>query len=171
MLAAGDPTAATSTCLVVVDRPLTLTEKSLAGERLVRGGLALPGRGPGAQRGDAGRRSRGRTSRPPFELHVTTAPQDRKVVDGHGHPGDRDLVLHFAVCSFARLHDGLRRGALAPLVLTQLADELTWAADHAPSEYAVLNACRAWRYAVDGVARLEARRRPLGRARGSATPS
>ena len=23
---------------------------------------------------------------------------DRKVIDGHGHPGDPDLVLHFAVC-------------------------------------------------------------------------
>ena len=88
------------------------------------------------------------TARPAFELHVTTAPSDRKVVDGHGHPGDLDLVLHFAVCHalgyppFAEV---------APsLVLAQVADELTWAAEHNPSEYAVLNACRAWRYAVDG---------------------
>ena len=87
-------------------------------------------------------------ARPAFELHVTTAPQDRKVVDGHGHPGDLDLVLHFAVCR-ALGHD-----VFAPLqrelVLAQVADELDWALAHNPSEYAVLNACRAWRYAVDG---------------------
>ena len=35
-------------------------------------------------------------------------------------------------------------------MLAQVADELAWAAEHNPSEYAVLNACRAWRYAVDG---------------------
>ena len=35
-------------------------------------------------------------------------------------------------------------------MLARVADELTWAAEHHPSEYAVLNACRAWRYAVDG---------------------
>jgi hypothetical protein len=88
------------------------------------------------------------TARPAFELHVTTAPADRKVVDGHGHPGDLDLVLHFAICHalgyppFAEVPP--------PLVLAQVADELAWAAEHNPSEYAVLNACRAWRHAVDG---------------------
>jgi streptomycin 3"-adenylyltransferase len=88
------------------------------------------------------------TARPAFELHVTTAPQDRKVVDGHGHPGDLDLVLHFAVCH------ALGYGPFVEVppsrVLGQVADELGWAAEHNPSEYAVLNACRAWRYAVDG---------------------
>jgi streptomycin 3"-adenylyltransferase len=88
------------------------------------------------------------TARPAFELHVTTAPDDRKVVDGHGHPGDLDLVLHFAVC----LALGYPPFAEVPpsLVLAQVTDELAWAAEHNPSEYAVLNACRAWRYAVDG---------------------
>lgn len=86
-------------------------------------------------------------ARPAFELHVTTAAQDRKVVDGHGRPGDLDLVLHFAVCHalgyppFAEVP--------AALVLRQVADELTWASRHAPDEYAVLNACRALRYAEE----------------------
>jgi hypothetical protein len=95
------------------------------------------------------------TSRPSFELHVTTAVHDRKVVDGHGHPGDPNLVLHFAVCH--RLGFTLFAEAPHPLVLAQFSDELTWAVDHAASEYAVLNACRAWRYAVDGslVSKLE----------------
>ncbi|WP_428847170.1 aminoglycoside adenylyltransferase domain-containing protein [Nocardia arthritidis] len=35
------------------------------------------------------------------------------------------------------------------LVLAQLVRELRWAAEHAAGEYAVLNACRAWRFAVD----------------------
>ena len=79
---------------------------------------------------------------------MTIAPQDRKVVDGHGHPGDLDLVLHFAVCH--ALGYGPFAEVPPSLVLTQVADELGWAAEHNPSEYAVLNACRAWRYAVDG---------------------
>lgn len=102
-------------------------------------------------------------ARPAFELHVTTEPEDRKVVDGHGHGGDPDLVLHFAVCRAAGRLLGLGRPAdqvFAPvpgeLVRAQLAAELHWAtglrsgAELYPGEYAVLNACRAWRYAVDG---------------------
>ena len=107
------------------------------------------------------------TARPAFELHVTTAPEDRKVVDGHGHPGDLDLVLHFAVCHAL----GYAPFAEVPpsLVLAQVADELTWAAEHNPSEYAVLNACRAWRYAVDGalVSKVDGGRWAEGRLSGS----
>jgi streptomycin 3"-adenylyltransferase len=107
------------------------------------------------------------TARPAFELHVTTAPADRKVVDGHGHPGDLDLVLHFAICHalgyppFAEVPP--------PLVLAQVADELGWATEHNPSEYAVLNACRAWRYAVDGalVSKVDGGRWAEGRLSGS----
>ena len=108
-------------------------------------------------------------ARPAFELHLTTEPEDRKVVDGHGHGGDPDLVLHFAVCRAAGRRLGPGRPAdqvFAPvpgeLVRAQLAAELRWAiglrwaielrggAELYPGEYAVLNACRAWRYAVDG---------------------
>ena len=94
---------------------------------------------------------------PPFELHITTAPEDEKVIDGHGAEGDPDLVLHFGVCRQA----GLLVGAGQPreivfgqvpraMVLAQLDNELEWAVGQAPEEYAVLNACRAWRYAFDG---------------------
>jgi hypothetical protein len=94
---------------------------------------------------------------PPFELHVTTAPEDTKVVDGHDRSGDPDLVLHFAVC---RAAGRLIGSGLPPervfgpvprsVVLGQLAEELEWAAEHAPNEYAILNACRAWRFALEG---------------------
>jgi streptomycin 3"-adenylyltransferase len=97
------------------------------------------------------------TAAPAFELHLTTAPQDAKVVDGHVSGPDADLVLHFAVCRRAGrlVGPGLPAAevfAPAPgtLVLAQMAAELRWGAEHAPGEYAVLNACRAWRYAVDG---------------------
>lgn len=133
--------------LVLVDRPLTPTEKSLLADAWSEESLPCPG--VGLELSVVTREAISQpTSRPSFELHVTTAPQDRKVVDGHGHPGDPDLVLHFAVCRslghqvFAHVPRGL--------VMAQLADELTWAVDHAAPAYAVLNACRAWRYAVDG---------------------
>jgi hypothetical protein len=95
---------------------------------------------------------------PAFELHVTTAARDRKVVDGHRPQGDADLVLHYAVCRAA----GRALGDAPPpaevfapvpeeLILTQLADELTWALAYASGHYTVLNACRAWQYAEERV--------------------
>jgi hypothetical protein len=103
------------------------------------------------------RAARHPTAEPAFELHVTTAPGDTKVIDGHRHTGDRDLVLHFAVCRSAGRPLGPGPPAaevFAPvpgaLVLARLTAELAWGAGHAPGEYAVLNACRAWRFAVDG---------------------
>ncbi len=133
--------------LVVVDEPLSSDEQAALAARLSEDALPCPAIGlelSVVTRAVAA----APTARPAFELHVTTAPQGRKVVDGHGHPGDLDLVLHFAVCH------ALGHSVIAPvprdLVLTQLADELDWALEHAGGEYAVLNACRAWRYAVDG---------------------
>ena len=97
------------------------------------------------------------SAHPPFELHVATAPGDSKVVDGDGVGGDPDLVLHFAVCRAAGRLVGAGtspREAFAPvpraLVLAQLATELAWGVANAPDEYAVLNACRAWRFVADG---------------------
>ncbi|WP_207128325.1 aminoglycoside adenylyltransferase domain-containing protein [Actinocatenispora comari] len=99
----------------------------------------------------------GPTAAPRFELHLTTARDDPKVVDGHARGGDPDLVLHFAVCCRAGRVVGPGPAAAAvfapvpaALVLAQLVAELGWAVGHATGEYAVLNACRAWRFAVDG---------------------
>jgi hypothetical protein len=114
-------------------------------------------------------------ARPAFELHLTTGPEDRKVIDGHGHGGDPDLVLHFAVCRAAGRLLGPGRPAdqvFAPvpgeLVRAQLTAELRWAAEESPGEYAVLNACRAWRYAVDGtlVSKIDGGEWALSRATG-----
>ena len=112
---------------------------------------------------------------PAFELHLTTAPQDTRVIDGHQRGGDPDLVLHFAVCrrSGRLIGPGLPAAeVLGPvaddLVLAQLATELRWGAEHAPGEYAVLNACRAWRFAVDGalVSKVDGGQWALGRIHG-----
>lgn len=95
------------------------------------------------------------TGTPAFELHLRTG-SDRKVVDGKGHPGDPDLVLHFAVCR-ARgraLAGPPPEEVFAPIprcwVLCALSSELEWALAHAPVEYQVLNASRAWRYLEEG---------------------
>jgi hypothetical protein len=96
------------------------------------------------------------TADPAFEFHLTAGPEGTKVVDGHDRSGDPDLVLHFAVCRSAGrlLGQGLPAAEVFDpvaehLVLAQLASELRWGREHAPGEYAVLNACRAWRFAVD----------------------
>jgi streptomycin 3"-adenylyltransferase len=96
---------------------------------------------------------------PPFELHLATGPGPHaRVVDGRDHPGDPDLLLHFAVCG----DHGHRIGTgpptttvFAPIprpwLLDGLERELQWAKRHATWEYQVLNACRAWRFAEQGV--------------------
>ncbi|RKT88557.1 streptomycin 3-adenylyltransferase [Saccharopolyspora antimicrobica] len=160
--------------LVVCEGPMTAVEKSAAAERLSRERLPCPAHGlelsivtfSAAQHP---------TARPAFELHVTTAPEDTKYVDGHDREGDPDLLLHFAVCrSAGRL---LGPGRPAPevfatvaedLILAQLARELRWSTGHAPGEYAVLNACRAWRFAVDGalVSKIDGGRWALDRVSG-----
>ncbi|WP_158578700.1 aminoglycoside adenylyltransferase domain-containing protein [Spongiactinospora rosea] len=143
--------------LVVCESPIAADERSAAAEALGDDRLPCPAHGlelsivtlPVA---------RNPTARPAFELHVTTAPDDTKVVDGHGHEGDPDLVLGFAVCRQAGRLLGPGRPASevfgrvpGELVLAQLRDELRWGTEHAVGEYAVLNACRAWRFAVDRV--------------------
>jgi streptomycin 3"-adenylyltransferase len=133
--------------LVVVERALTSAEQSALAAAWSPEALPCPAVGLELSvvlRSVAARP----VARSPFELHVTTAPLDAKVVDGHGHPGDLDLVLHFAICH-ALGHEVFAE-VPRPLILAQLVDELTWAVEHAAAEYAVLNACRAWRFAVDG---------------------
>ncbi len=93
----------------------------------------------------------------PYLVHVTSQPNDGKVVYGSALRGDPDLVLHYAVL---RQRGWTATGASAidsigeidsTTIIAQLADELTWAAAHAPGSYAVLNACRALRFVSDGV--------------------
>jgi len=88
----------------------------------------------------------------PFRLHV--ASPDRVVLDGGD--GDPDLVAHYAVTrqSGITIAGTDPKETIGPvprnMLLTLLTAELEWARVHADQRYAVLNACRAEAYAIDG---------------------
>jgi streptomycin 3"-adenylyltransferase len=90
-----------------------------------------------------------------FEVHVNTTGAEASVVIGGD--SDTDLILHCAVC---RAHAIAVAGPPAEQVFGEVGrdrivratlDELDWAIEHAPATYAVLNACRALRFAVEGI--------------------
>jgi streptomycin 3"-adenylyltransferase len=91
----------------------------------------------------------------PFEVHVNTG-RAVAVTPGAGHPGDPDLVLHCAVCRehAVAVTGPAPREVFGPVprerVLAALVAELEWAVERAPATYAVLNACRALRFAACG---------------------
>ena len=160
------PTRSDIDVLVVVEDPLSPGEQADLAARLSEDALPCPAVGLELSvvlRSVAA----APTARPAFELHVTTAPQDRKVVDGHGHPGDLDLVLHFAVCHAL----GYAPFAEVPpsLVLAQVADELDVGRRAQPVR--VRRPQRLPRLALRGRrrSRLQGRRRPLGRAEADRT--
>lgn len=141
--------------LVVRDGPMTAAEQSATAAALSEERLPCPAHGLELSIVTL-QATRHPAAEPAFELHLTTAPEDTKIVDGHQRGGDPDLVLHFAVCREAGrlLGPGLPTAEVFgpvpdDLVVAQLAAELRWGAGHAPGEYAVLNACRAWRFAAD----------------------
>lgn len=89
-----------------------------------------------------------------YEVHVNTTGSEAVVVVGGD--SDTDLILHCAVC---REHAIAVTGPPAEQVFGEVGrdrivqatlDELDWALEHAPVTYAVLNACRALRFAVQG---------------------
>ena len=90
-----------------------------------------------------------------FVVHVTTAPAGPRTVCGVEHPGDPDLLMHFAVsCAAGIAISGpppatVLRTPSRRSVLAYLVGELDDALD-GPFAYAVLNACRAWRYLDTG---------------------
>ncbi len=86
----------------------------------------------------------------PFLLHVQAfRDQEATRVPGDLLPGDRDLLMHYAVCRAAgvRLCGPDARDIFGPVprsvVLPYLVDELRWGMGHTSAAYAVLNACRA----------------------------
>jgi len=105
----------------------------------------------------------------PFLLHMTAGVHGKGLVLGRGHPGDPDLLIHYAVCREAGL--GLLgpppREMIGPVsrpqILAYLADELDWGLANAPECYAVLNACRGLTYLADGliVSKIAGGRRAL----------
>jgi streptomycin 3"-adenylyltransferase len=160
--------------IVVCEGPLTAVQQSAAVDGLAEERLPCPARGLELSIVSL-QVAQHPTARPAFELHVTTTAGEIRIVDGHDHDGDPDLVLHFAVCRMAGLAFGPGRAAVevfAPvadrLIRAQLLAELAWGAEHASGEYAVLNACRAWRYATERalVSKIEGGRWALDHTEG-----
>jgi streptomycin 3"-adenylyltransferase len=142
--------------LGVVARPLGRRAKQVVAARLLHPALVCPAAGglefslvTAAVAADPPRR-------PPFELHVSTAPEDARHHLGGPGAVDPDLLLYFAVCRRAGV---AVRGAPPAEVfaepprawlLAQAAEELRWALQHRGFTYRVLTACRAWRLLEDG---------------------
>jgi len=92
----------------------------------------------------------------PYELHVVVGDEVRAVL-GAGQDGDPDLILYAEVC---RRHGLAVYGppagqVFAPVpparLIRAVRDEVRWGQQHGHLSYAVLNACRAVRFATDGV--------------------
>jgi streptomycin 3"-adenylyltransferase len=143
--------------LAVSTRRLSAREKTSLAERLAQ--RALPCPATGLELHVVCRDGIGIRDAPRFDFHLATSTDGRpdRTVDGEGHPGDPDLVMHFAV-----LHEH-GRALLGPapatvfpaipreMLLAAFRGELQWATKNGSPSYQVLNACRAWRFADEGV--------------------
>jgi streptomycin 3"-adenylyltransferase len=142
--------------LGVVTRRLARRAKQVAAARLLHPALVCP-----AQRGlelslVTAAVAAPPPRRPPFELHVSTAPPAPGSHLGGTGAADPDLLLYFAVCRRAGV---AVRGAPPvevfaepprPWLLEQAVEELRWTLRHGSFADRVLNACRAWRLLEDG---------------------
>jgi streptomycin 3"-adenylyltransferase len=153
--------------LVLIGRPLT-DAQTLALPALLAS-VVYPSNGLELSVLTAAEAARPTFPEPRFQLHVATEGWDRrmKAVDGRARGGDRDLVLHLAVCRAAGLAvvgpPPTSTLAVVPVdeIRAAAIDEIRWAMEHdPPPEYVVLTAARAWRYVETGqiVSKTEAGR-------------
>lgn len=142
--------------LVVVPRSTTAAQRAAVATTLSEESLPCPAAGLELSIVTEAAAAHPDAAAPAFELHMTTAASDSKIVHGRDRDGDPDLLLHLAVCrekgrSLAQPPANGRQdvfGAVpARRIVAQLREELAWAARDAPGHYAVLNASRAWMYA------------------------
>lgn len=143
--------------LVVVARPMDATAQEALGKALA--GAAIPCPGTALELSVITAATAASLDDCPFEVHIGVTPAETQVMSGAGHDGDGDLVLYAEVCRRAGLTAVGRPAAevFGRVVHERLIDaivgELGWGLTHAPYGYAVLNACRARRFAVDGTLR------------------
>lgn len=111
----------------------------------------------------------------PFLLHVQSSRgQPTRIIQGTTLDGDPDLLMHYLVCRVAGVPVlGSEPQAVfgtvpRSIVLAHLAAELLWGVKHGSEAYAVLNACRALVYAIQGdiVSKIEGGRRALNEGLG-----
>ncbi|KAK3190824.1 nucleotidyltransferase activity protein [Lecanicillium sp. MT-2017a] len=143
--------------LILVASPLSTTDQTRLSRALSQSALPCPAVGLELSVVLASVAAAQPTTRaPPFEMHMTTAERDSKVIGRDaGASGDEDLMLHFWVArerGRALLDDAgpAPAEAFAPVprgvVRAQVRRELLWVkgeAAVATGEYAVLNAARA----------------------------
>lgn len=143
--------------IAVSARRLSSKEKEAIAERLSQSSLPCPA--GGLEFHVLHRDEIALSGAPRFELHLATSTDRRpdRVVDGEGHRGDPDLVMHFAVlhehgCALVGpAPDSVFPAIPRPMLLDAFQGELEWARENASPSYQVLNACRAWRYVDEGV--------------------
>ncbi|MGH7609622.1 MAG: nucleotidyltransferase domain-containing protein [Candidatus Dormibacteria bacterium] len=92
----------------------------------------------------------------PYKVHITTSTAEGKALWCEPGSGDADLILHYAVtrqagwAAYGPPPTDVVGEVERRLVAAQLAAELLWAVNHASESYAVLNTCRALRWAKEG---------------------
>ena len=186
VLGGFDPSVSDLDVLVVCDDPLSDAEADAVITAI--GHLDLPAKGLELS---VLTRSEARdpdVMRPHFQIHAAVG-QDAVVrhVDGRAGRGDRDLILHLAVCRVSG-HPlaGPAPGAILPVlpedvVLQAMIDEIGWARGAGDPVYLVLTAARVRAFARAGklVSKVEAGeadasvpvvRAALARQRGAASP-
>ncbi|WP_189544470.1 aminoglycoside adenylyltransferase domain-containing protein [Streptomyces gelaticus] len=140
--------------LAVVAEPGTEVDQHAMGEAVVKTAAQCPG--TGLEMSVITAATAAGLDSCPFEVHIRASATERLIIPGINHAGDTDLVLHCAVC---RAHALAVYGPPAAEVFgpvpadrvgASMVSELQWALDHANTTYAVLNACRALRFADDG---------------------
>ncbi|MCX4734362.1 aminoglycoside adenylyltransferase domain-containing protein [Streptomyces sp. NBC_01363] len=91
-----------------------------------------------------------------FEVHINTTVDETEIVTGAGGSGDPDLILHSAVCRSHAISvlGPMPARTFGPVprdrILAAMVGDLQWALDRGSAAYAVLNACRAIRFAEEG---------------------
>ncbi|MFD5315728.1 aminoglycoside adenylyltransferase domain-containing protein [Streptomyces sp. NPDC127098] len=154
VLGGFDPARSDVDVLAVVAGPEGESAQRRTGEAIAATGARCPGAGlelsvltaaTARELGDC-----------PFEVHVNTTGAEPVIVPGAGAGGDPDLVLHAAVCrEFGRAVLGPPPGEVfgrppRQRILAAMVADLRWAIDGGHAAYAVLNACRAARFAEEG---------------------
>jgi Domain of unknown function (DUF4111) len=142
--------------LGVVARRLGRRAKQAAAARLLHPALACPARRGLELSLVTAAVAAAPPPRPPFELHVSTAPPAPTSHLGGPSATDPDLLLHLAVCR----RSGVTVSGPPPAevlaepprawLLERAAEELRWTVRHGSFADRVLNACRAWRLLEDG---------------------
>lgn len=140
--------------LAVIAGPASRSDQQAMGEAVAASAVRCPG--TGLEMSVITAATAARLDSCPFEVHVRTSATETVVIPGAGNGEDADLILHCAVCrEHALAVSGPPAADVfgpvpADRVRAAMRDELRWGLDHGEATYAVLNACRAQRFAEDG---------------------